>query len=110
MKRRKGKASPVSDASAAFARGFVATALLVALQGRGEAAVPPATARRVLRHALQGGAALAAGTVAADALPRRDYGLALTAVAAGVAGVVVAEYLLNPHCCHENKENGIGQE
>jgi hypothetical protein len=84
-KRRRA----VESASTAFARGFLVTGMLVALQGRG------ASGRKTLRHAVQGGSALAAGTIAAEALSRRDYGLAVAAVAAGAAGVLAAEHLLN---------------
>jgi len=70
-----------------FARGFVVTGLLAALQGGRR------PGRDVLRLALQGGAALAAGTMAASALGRRDYTAVAAAVAAGAAGVVAAEAL-----------------
>lgn len=94
MKRAKAKAvSKTSDAEAigtVFARGFVVTGLLAALQGSRR------PGRDVLRLALQGGAALAAGTVAASALGRRDYTVVAAAVAVGAAGVVAAEALGAP--------------
>lgn len=94
MKKRKAIAVPAEKVPTIFLRGALVTGLLAALQDRFEpgAARP---GRKVLRHALQGGAALAAGSVAADALSRRDWGLALTAVAAGTVGVLAAESLLN---------------
>lgn len=105
MKRRRlGKAAPLDEVPSAFLRGLVVTGMLVALQGR-RAGRP--SGRKVVRHALQGGAALAAGTVAAEALVRRDVGLAAVAVAAGVAGVTAAELLLDDK---HDEENGLGQE
>lgn len=107
MKRKRRQAlAPLGGTATVFARGFLVTGLLVALQDRrGKGAAKP-PGRKMLRHALQGGSALAAGTIAAEALARRNYGLALAAVAAGAAGVVAAEYLLD----NANKENGLGQE
>ena len=108
--RRKARSAAAGEVSGVFARGFVTTALLVALQGRSKAGASPPPGRKILRHALQGGAALAAGSVAAEALQSRDYGLALTAMASGAAGVLAAEYLLNRDHSNEDKENGLGQE
>jgi hypothetical protein len=71
-----------------FTRGFVVAGLLAALQGGRR------PGRDVLRFALQGGAALAAGTAAAAALGRRDYSVAAAAVIVGAAGVVAAEAAL----------------
>lgn len=105
MKRKRRKAvAAAADAPAAFLRGALVTGLLVALQGR-HAAKP--AGRKVLRHALQGGAALAAGTVAAEAIVRRRYAVAAGAVAAGAVGVVAAEYLIDET---DVKERGLGQE
>ncbi len=84
--RKSGRGGPEAFGTA-FARGFVVTGLLTALKGGGR------SGRDVLRFALQGGAALAAGTVAAEALGRRDYAVAVAAVAAGAVGIVVAEAL-----------------
>jgi hypothetical protein len=50
--------------------------------------------KRVLRHALQGGTALAAGTYAAQAVRRGHYTDALIAAVAGAAGVMALESLL----------------
>ena len=76
-----------------FVRGFVASACLSAFQdSAGELAAGPF--RRVLRHGLQGGAALTAGTRVAVDLRRGDYTGALVAAAAGAAGVLLIEKLL----------------
>lgn len=110
MKRLRGKAgrAVLAEAPTAFARGFLVTGLLAAMQDRrGKGAPDGAT---LLRHALQGGAALAAGTVAAEALARRNPALAAIAVAAGAAGVLAAETLLNSAPADEFKENRLGQE
>ncbi|ALJ38117.1 hypothetical protein D9623_27275 (plasmid) [Azospirillum brasilense] len=79
-----------------FTRGMVATGLLTAVQDRWVTGAEPPAPRTVLRHGLQGGAALAAASVAADALRNRDYARLALAVAAGAAGVVMIEHLLNP--------------
>lgn len=109
MKRsaRKDRALPPGEISAAFARGFVATALLTAIQSRWDDGTP--SGRTVLRTAIQGGAALAAGTAAADALQRRNYADALVAAAGGAAAVAAAEYLMNPPR-HDDMEKTLGQE
>jgi hypothetical protein len=103
VKRKRRRLSPLDEAAPAFVRGMLVTGMLMALQDR-KAGKPDG--HRVLRHAVQGGAALAAGTVAAEALMRRDYKLAAMAVAAGTAGVIAAEHLIDKN----DKENGIGQE
>lgn len=80
--RRKAKTRKQGNhAATVFARGFVATGLLSALDG----GTKPGNV--VLRKALQGGAALAAGTVAAAALSRRDYPTAIGAVVVGAIGL-----------------------
>lgn len=94
--------APGRSAAGAFVQGFVANGLLAALQhqtGR------PALDRRTLRRALQGGAALAAGTAAARAWQRQDLARALTAVALGAAGVAAIEHLIK-----DTKESDNGQE
>lgn len=98
MKRakRRGKARGSSALAADFTRGMVATGLLTAVQNRWAPGARPAEPRAILRHGLQGGAALAAASVAADALRTRDYARLALAVAAGAAGVAVIEHLLNP--------------
>lgn len=107
MKRKKqrGKGAITSSAEV-FVRGFIATALLSALQGRGEASAPPPW-RKILRHGLQGGAALTAGTRAAESIARRDYATGAAAVMAGAAAIVAAETALQiPHA----QEKSLGQE
>jgi hypothetical protein len=63
--------------------------------------------KRVLRHALQGGAALAAGTRAAAAFRQQDYPSMLVAGVAGAAGVLLLERLLRDGAQAE-KENQNG--
>lgn len=97
-KRAKKSTRPLSGGTLAadFTRGFVATGLLAAFQDRAPASGQPNDGRRVLRHALQGGVALAAGAVAADALVQRDALRALIAVAAGATTVLTIEQALRP--------------
>lgn len=104
-KRRGGKATAASTAEV-FLRGFVATALLSALQGRAAGTTPPPW-HKVLRHGIQGGAALAAGTRAAEAVARRDYRTGAAAVMAGAAAVMAAETALQ---IPPTQENSLGQE
>lgn len=94
MKRaaRKHRLRARADVRGNFVRGFVATGLLAALQ-EGGGASRAVDARATLRQALRGGAALAAGSSAADALRRDDYSRALLAVAGGAAGIVAIDYL-----------------
>jgi hypothetical protein len=113
--KRGAAGAATGELPRAFARGFVATALLATLQDRPARGAAPLPGRSILRHAIQGGTALAAGSVAADALLRRDYVLALAAATAGAAGVLAAEYLLNPAGesagdRRVEKENGHGRE
>lgn len=77
-----------------FVRGFVAAGCLSAFQNNG---LPKTQAdvMRALRFALQGGAALAAGSYAATALRQRCYAGAALATIAGAAGVLLTEYALN---------------
>ncbi|MDO8607412.1 MAG: hypothetical protein Q7R40_12820 [Phaeospirillum sp.] len=104
-KRRGGKAAAASTAEV-FLRGFIATALLSALQDRAAASTPPPW-RKIFRHGIQGGAALAAGTKAAEAIGRRDYRTGVTAVIVAAAAIVTAETALQiPH----TQENPLGQE
>jgi hypothetical protein len=94
--------APGRPASGAFVQGFVVSGLLATLQQR---AHQPALDQRALRIALQGGAALAAGTVAAQAWQQRNLTRALTAVALGAVGVAAIEHLIK-----ETKESDDGQE
>lgn len=101
--------APTGDGS--FIRGFVASACLSAFQD-----VPQPASRknlkRVLRHALQGGAALTAGGHAVSALRQRNYASALIAAAAGAASVFAIEQLLREAAPtkHDNQEKKNGQE
>lgn len=107
-RKRRSSLSPAGIGDA-FARGFVATALLAALQGRDAGA--PFPWRKVVRHAVQGGAALAAGTAAAHAIGRRDYAIAAAATLAGGAVVMAAEAVCQTQSNNSViEENGLGQE
>lgn len=92
-----------------FVRGFITSGVLAALQGQG---CQPQLSRRTLRLAVQGGAALACGVAAMRALRDAQYPQALLGVAAGVAAVAAAEYLLQtPDITTDiNKEAAHGQE
>lgn len=107
MKRRERLALASGGRVTDFTRGLVATGLLTAVQGRWTEGGRP-DGRRILRHALQGGAALAAASAAADALRTRDYAALLLAVAAGAAGVVAVERLLNPADAPPRHEDSHG--
>lgn len=91
------RAGPVPGA---FVQGLVAAGLLAAVQGQPGM---PVMDKRTLRLALQGGASLAAGSMAAQAWLQRDLGRALFAVAAGAASVAVIEKLMST-----SKENTDG--
>jgi hypothetical protein len=96
MKKRKAKAPgrPVAPAEVAsnFTRGMVATGLLSAFQDRWTVGKPPS--RKVVRQALQGGIALAAGCATAESMRGQDYFAAVAALALGTLGVVALETLL----------------
>lgn len=94
--------APAKTTSTVFVQGFVATGLLAAIQNQ---PTRPVADKRALRRALQGGAALAAGTAAAQAWQQRNIGRALTALALGTASVLAVEHLMK-----ETKENDSGQE
>lgn len=109
--KRKGRrvnALTLPELSANFTRGMVAAGLLTAVQERWAGGTPPPSGRTILRYALQGGAALAAGSAAAEAVRSRNLAGSVLAVAAGVAGVVAIEHLLNPADAPANEENGLG--
>lgn len=111
MKRKKGKAIALAPIELAgnFTRGMVATGLLVAIQDRwNQSQGGKPSGKKVLRQAVQGGAALAAGIATAESLRRRDYVSALIALAGGAAGVVAAEILLNPDHISPLMEAEIG--
>ncbi len=80
-------------AGASFVRGFIAGGSLSAFQDR-PAPDAPHDLKRVFRHALQSGTALTAGEYAATAFRRGNYMGAMTAAAAGAAGVCLIERLL----------------
>ena len=82
-----------------FMRGFIATGVLAAVQRRPQR---PVLDQRTLRIALQGGAALAAGTAAVQAWQRRDTARALAVAVVGALGVVAAERLLSESSSKEN--------
>jgi len=86
-----------------FTKGMVASACISAFQ---DVAQPNSKADyvRVLRHGLQGGTALAAGSHAARSLHQGDYTSALLSVAVGAAGVLLLENLLSDKS--EAKEAG----
>jgi len=94
--------------SGGFVKGFVAGGCLTAVRVTGR---PPtqADAKRILRRALQGGAAVAAGERAAMAYRQGDYGGMLVATAAGAAGVLLIERLLRD-CAPCKQEKSHGQE
>ena len=92
---RKRRQRALAEAPATFARIFLATALLSTLQDRRQPGKAPLNGRKILRHALQGGAALSAASVAVEALRQRALALALTATAAGAATIWAAETLLS---------------
>lgn len=96
MKERKAKVlgRPLTPAEIAsnFTRGMVAAGLLSAVQDR-KATGQPGN-RMVVRHALQGGVALAAGVATAESLREQNYVGALAALAAGTLGVIALETLL----------------
>lgn len=113
MKKRDKKGAQKKRASTVavdFTRGFVATGLLSLFQDRGLSKRGSVDARRVLRHALQGGMALAAGSAAADALRRRDYTTLLSAVAGGAAGILTIEQLLRRPALTNSREIEHEQE
>ena len=107
MARAKKSRRPArDDGYTAFMRGAVTTALLTGLAGQGRT-----PSRRVLKLALEGGIALSAGTVAARALRRGDYGPALTAAALGAAGLVLTRRAFSPVSDIDcDKEHSLGQE
>ncbi|GHU19893.1 hypothetical protein FACS189475_07890 [Betaproteobacteria bacterium] len=99
LSQRKGRAFPAASigsptalkARNGFMRGFIVAGLAAATSaGR---STNEESGRETLRLALRGGAALAAGVAGANAIDRRDYGLALLAVAAGAAGLGAINYL-----------------
>ncbi|MDR2925142.1 MAG: hypothetical protein LBU76_04225 [Azoarcus sp.] len=89
-KRLSGKVSQLND----FARGFVSAGLLSAAKQRAKGRA--FNRRTVLRHALQGGVALAAAVAAGHAAQRRDYAALAVTAALGAAGVFALDDVLRP--------------
>lgn len=106
MKKGRNRSRAIKDAPETFVRGFLATALLSAVQDRA-AGTGPTPWRRIIRHGVQGGAALTAATIAAEAVVNRDFGTGLAAVAVGAAAVAATEAALQTSPI---EENSLGQE
>lgn len=92
--KKKSAQKQLANVGVDFTRGFVATGLLSLFQDRDPLRIGRADAARILRHALQGGVALSAGSAAAEALRQQDYATAMTALAGGAVGVLAIEKLL----------------
>ncbi|TJZ79181.1 hypothetical protein [Chitiniphilus eburneus] len=95
-------AGPGDQLTNQFVRGATAAGLLLAMQP------PRASGKAVLRHALRGGTALAAGVATANAVQRRAYGEALLSVALGAAGLAAIDYVLNQQCLISEKDRKNG--
>lgn len=91
------------DSAFGFTRGFVISACLSAFQDAAPPCSPPQL-KRVLRHALQGGTAFAAGSRAAMAVHRGDYTAALVSAATGAAGVLLIERMLGDRKRHHEEQ------
>lgn len=92
--KKKSAQKKLANVGVDFTRGFVATGLLSLFQDRDRLQIGRADATRILRHALQGGVALSAGSAAAEAVRQQDYATAMTALAGGAVGVLAIEKLL----------------
>lgn len=83
---------PHSELTNHFIRGAVAGGLLSALQaqpsGQGK------KAKKILKHAVQGGFAVSAGLGVANSIERGDYGSAIVLLLTGAAGVAGAELMI----------------
>ena len=99
----------LTSGDGSFARGFVASACLSAVYGGASGLPAQADLKRMLRHGLQGGAALTAGSRAASALRYGDYSSALIAAAAGAATVLLIENLLRD-AARPSKDGHHGQQ
>lgn len=106
--KSKGGKTGENSAGAAFLRGFITTGLLAAFAARARPGTEAALS--ILRQAVQGGAALSAGTVAARALRTRNYGVALGSAMAGAAGVLATQRLLGRPTQETTKESRDGEE
>jgi len=87
-KRRSRRANAFDELQDGFLKGFISTGLLATLRGGSDR-------RRIVQAALQGGTALAAASFAAGAIKRRSPTGALSAVAAGVAGLYLIDQFTN---------------
>ncbi len=89
-----------------FVKGFVVSGCLAAMPCAAKP-LSQAELKGVLRHALQGGAAVAAGERAATAYRQGDYSGMLVASAAGAAGVLLIDRLLRDAApCKQEKSHG----
>jgi hypothetical protein len=79
---------PANEPQNGFLRGAIAAGLLAA-------ATPEVCRKDVLRRALQGGTAMAAGIAGANAIDQHHYGSALLALAFGAAGLSAIDVLLS---------------
>lgn len=93
------------EAFTGFYRGTVTAGLLATLQSGKLQKMDSDEGKKILCHALQGGAALAAGVCAAELLYRRRYPAAIAAALLGAAGVVA---LGKVKTTNQKKENGDG--
>lgn len=91
MKRRNKRRYLRNELQDSFIRGFVSAGLLATVEGH---VSRQRDTRRVLFRALQGGTALAAGSVAARAIKEHAFATSLAAIAAGAAGLLTIEYQL----------------
>ena len=98
MKKRRRKRAEAEAAArargaravqAAFLRGFVATALLAAVDNGGGRGAAGGLSTEALRRALRTGVAVAAGTFVAGALQERRLVPAAVVLAAGAAGLAL---------------------
>lgn len=94
MKQRRGGRAVSGGILSDFTRGFIAAALLSAVQK--DDVGNPRSRQAVVRRAIQGGAALAAGTAAIAASHRGEYASALLSIAVGGTTMLAAEMLLSP--------------
>ncbi|MFC5707410.1 hypothetical protein [Aeromonas eucrenophila] len=76
-----------------FVRGAVAGGLISALQGGTKPGKVPG--RKILRHSLQGGLAVATGLGVANALEQGQLSRASLLLIGGVVGIASTEQLLN---------------
>ncbi len=85
---------PLLPAAQGFVRGFVASACLGAVQ-EGGLSMSPQQSKRILRQALLGGTAMAAGSQVAATIGQGLFGRALLVGALGATAVLLIGQLLN---------------